>query len=470
VSGDTLLGRRLNDYLLEALLGQGGMARVYRGLDVRLQRYVAVKVIDTPYRDDSEYSQRFEREAQAIAQLDHPHIVRLYRYGEQEGLLYMVMQYIEGSDLETIMSQYETDGELMEPDDIRRLVREVCLALDYAHGRGVIHRDVKPANIMLDMAGRAVVADFGLALLTELGTRGEVFGSPHYIAPEQAISSAAAVPQTDLYAVAVILYRMFTGVLPFEGNDPLEVALRHVSEAAPPPRSLRPELSPQLEAVILKALAKEPGDRYASGQALAGALAAALDQDGVAPAAAAPSTHLTIAERVSLDLEPLPPPPAVVTPLSPAERPTASIPVAWTGALPAPGGAAPARSPVPAVPAAFVQPTSPAPPDVYRPIPLLLAAAGVVLLLSLACLVAAGLLLIRLAPSFPPQRALSVTVTADGSIAIPATASASMTAIVAATVTTPEPAATPDIIPEPTPIIVWLPLILNEFVAEPAGP
>src|SRR5260370_42500091 len=206
MTDDSLLGRQLDEYRLEALLGQGGMARVYRGLDTRLKRHVAIKVIDTPFRADSDYEMRFEREAQAVAQLDHPHIVRLYRYGEADGLLYMAMQYIEGADLGFVLASYRADGDFMRSEDARRIVREVCLALDYAHSRGVIHRDVKPSNIVLDKQGRAILTDFGLSLLTEIGTRGQILGSPHYIAPEQAISSARAVPQSDLYSVGVILY------------------------------------------------------------------------------------------------------------------------------------------------------------------------------------------------------------------------------------------------------------------------
>jgi serine/threonine protein kinase len=313
MTDDSLLGRQLDEYRLEALLGQGGMARVYRGLDTRLKRYVAIKVIDTPFRADSDYEMRFEREAQAIAQLEHPHIVRLYRYGEADGLLYMAMQYIEGADLGFVLASYRADGEFIGSDDARRIIREVCLALDYAHSRGVIHRDVKPSNIVLDKQGRAILTDFGLALLTEIGTRGQILGSPHYIAPEQAISSAKAVPQTDLYSVGVILYEMFTGQLPFDAEEPMDVALLQISETPRPPRELRPAISPELEIVILKCLAKEPAKRYPNGTALAEALDQAL---GAKPAKAVPPTtpSLTIPQRVALELidHPLPPVPATI--------------------------------------------------------------------------------------------------------------------------------------------------------------
>lgn len=311
---DSLIGQQFGEYRLDALLGRGGMARVYRGLDVRLKRWAAIKVIDVPFRADSEYAVRFEREAQAVAQLEHPHIVRLYRYGEANDLLYMAMQYVEGVDLGTVLAGYRADQEFIEPEETARIIREICLALDYAHSKGVIHRDVKPSNIMLDEQGRAVLADFGLALLTEVGTQGEIFGSPRYVAPEQAISSANVVPQSDLYAAGIILYEMFTGQLPFDAEDPLDVAMLHMTEPPRPPRELRPDMSTELEAVILKTLAKEPKDRYQSGAELADA----LDQALQAPYATTAS--LLISERVALKLKdhPLPPIPAAVA--TPAPR------------------------------------------------------------------------------------------------------------------------------------------------------
>jgi eukaryotic-like serine/threonine-protein kinase len=274
---DELVGRQLDEYRLEALLGQGGMARIYRAHDVRLKRDVAVKVIDASLRADREYRERFEREAQAIAQLSHPHIVNVFRYGEVDGQFYLAMQYVDGSDLRHKLNGIRRAQTYMPLPDILRIIRQMGDALDYAHSKGIIHRDVKPANILLNNAGQIFLSDFGLVLRSDTATRGQVFGSPRYVAPEQAMSSAAAVPQSDLYALGIILYEMLTNRTPFDGRDPLNVAMMHMTETPPPPREIRPELSPALEKVVLKALEKEPQARYASGREMAAALAAAIE-------------------------------------------------------------------------------------------------------------------------------------------------------------------------------------------------
>jgi serine/threonine protein kinase len=296
------------------------MARVYRGRDVRLKREVAIKVIDAVYRADEAYRARFEREAQAIAQLEHPHIVRLYRYGEVSGLFYMAMQYIPGQDLHDYLGELKAQQEWLPALEAARLVRELCGALDYAHSKGIIHRDVKPSNIMLGEDGRSYLTDFGLALLADGETKGNIFGSPHYVAPEQAISSAGVVPQSDLYAVGVILYEMFTRQRPFEGAVPLEIAMKQMGEPPPSPQTHRPDLSPALTAVILKALAKEPGERYANGNLLATAVEQAVQQPETVEIASLGKAAL---DPNAAPLRPImpPPPPAIAgPPLSTAPR------------------------------------------------------------------------------------------------------------------------------------------------------
>jgi|GEM_PF-1922279 len=271
-----LVGQQLDEYRLDALLGQGGMACVYRGLDIRLNRETAIKVINPPFHADAKYVTRFEREAQAIAQLDHPNVVRVYRYGEANSLLYIAMEYIKGDDLKDVMTSYQTSQAFFPSDKASQIIRQICQTLDYIHNRQIIHRDIKPSNIIVDKEDKVILTDFGLALLTELGTQGGFLGTPNYMAPEQVLSSANAVPQSDLYAVGVILYEIFTARLPFVAGHPDDVARMHLDEPPPPPHFENPDLSPEVEAVILKALAKEPQNRYPTGAALADALDQAL--------------------------------------------------------------------------------------------------------------------------------------------------------------------------------------------------
>ncbi len=356
-----LIGQYLDAYKIEALLGRGGMANIYRGVDVRLKRNVAIKVIDAPFRSDSEYAARFKREAQAIAQLEHPYIVRLYQYGDASGLLYMAMEYVDGVNLHKVISDLRADPNSWKPRDLARIIREICLALDYAHSKGVIHRDIKPSNIMIDKQGRAVLADFGLALLTEVGTQGEIFGSPHYVAPEQAISSAKVVPQSDLYAVGVMLYEMWAGRVPFDDDDPLAIAMLHMSEPPRSPRELNSTISPALEAVILKALAKNPADRFATGVALADALEEALQLSS--PVLSQPEQPVSQPEA----LPSAPPPSIQPLPGSQPSRPSQPAPSAPRAAS-QPRKASSGSQPLPPPPAAVYQerqqshPSRPAPP------------------------------------------------------------------------------------------------------------
>lgn len=284
MTASSLIGQRLEEYHIVSQLGEGGMSTIYLGLDTHLQRYTAIKVIHAGLQNDPENVARFEREAQAVARLDHPNIVRLYRYGQVDDILYMAMQYIEGLDLRVVLQNYRRKNELIPPADALRIVKEICQALDYSHENGVLHRDVKPSNIMLNREGRAILTDFGLALLPGVDTQGKAFGTPQYMAPEQAQSPADVGPQSDLYAVGMLLYEMFTGEIPFqEIENPMEMVARRANTPPPPPSAVQPDLSPELEAVILKALALKPAERYQTGRQLTAALESSLPNFEVEP-------------------------------------------------------------------------------------------------------------------------------------------------------------------------------------------
>jgi serine/threonine protein kinase len=276
---DPLLNKQLGDYTIIDLLGQGGMARVYRGYDAKLDRYSAIKVIDSTLaasQDADEYRERFSREARAIARLRHPNIVNIYQFGEFNGTYYMAMAFLEGRDLRHILQEYAERGERMPAAEVLSIARDIASALDYAHQNDVIHRDVKPSNIMVTTTG-AVLMDFGLALHVPEGTTGNIFGTAHYIAPEQAVSSAQAVPQSDLYSLGIVLYEMLVGHVPFDDPSAMSVALKHISEPPPPPRRFNPDLSTQAEAVLMRALEKEPQDRFPNSITMIRALEGGLN-------------------------------------------------------------------------------------------------------------------------------------------------------------------------------------------------
>lgn len=279
MADDPLIGRQLANFKIERVIGRGGMAQVYYGQDVKLERPVAIKVIDTRHRGNPAYAERFVREAKTVATWRHEHIVHIYYADEEDELYYFVMEYIDGLDLGELMSQYAAKGKRIPHNEVLRIGRAVAEALDYAHQQNVIHRDVKPANAMVARDGRVVLTDFGLAMDVEQGSLGEVFGSSRYIAPEQARRSADAVPQSDLYSLGIILYEMLTGKVPFNDPSPTAVALQHLTLPPPPPRELNPDLNEMTEAVLLKALSKSPDERYQTGGALIDALARALQTD-----------------------------------------------------------------------------------------------------------------------------------------------------------------------------------------------
>ncbi|MGE5124401.1 MAG: serine/threonine-protein kinase [Acidobacteriaceae bacterium] len=273
---DSLIGGKLANYRIERLLGQGGMASVYYGIDLQLQRPAAIKVIDYRHIGDPAYSERFVREARAMASWRHPNIPQIYQAGVEKGYSFYAMEFIQGLDLEKLLQKVVQRGELLLYEDVVMIGRAIASAIDYAHTKGAIHRDIKPSNVLISEDDRILLTDFGLILEIDKATRGEVFGSPHYIAPEQARNSSQAVPQSDLYSFGVMLYEMLVGRLPFDDPSPVALALKHMTAEPPAPREINPDLSTDAEAVLLKALNKVPEQRYQTGKELMEALEGAL--------------------------------------------------------------------------------------------------------------------------------------------------------------------------------------------------
>ncbi len=279
--GGVRVGTRLGAYEVLDLLGRGGMAEVYRGRHPRLDRTVAIKILSTALATQSDFRQRFEREAQAIAVLRHSNIVQVFDFGDVEGTYYMVMEYIDGVDLARFLDE---TGRLDLPQVIP-IVRDLASALDYAHLENVVHRDVKPSNVMLqpvtprspdDPGQRAILTDFGIAKIRTGGSgvtkTGMMMGTLDYMAPEQVRGAGKVDGRADVYSLGVILYQMLTGELPFQGDNPGAIMLGHLQQPPPDPRILAPTLPDHVAEAILHGLAKDPGERFST----AGELVAAL--------------------------------------------------------------------------------------------------------------------------------------------------------------------------------------------------
>jgi serine/threonine protein kinase len=255
--GTTLNGR----YRLEARIAAGGMSTVYRALDETLERPVAVKLMNREVASDSDQLERFRREARAVAQLSHPHIVGVIDAGEDDGRPYIVFEYVEG---ETLKERIRASGKLPIDEAIAYAI-EIAQALGAAHARHIIHRDVKPQNVLIDAEGSAKVTDFGIARTLEedgLTADGRVLGTTDYVSPEQALGHHVS-GQSDLYSLGVVLFEMLTGEVPFKGENQVAVAMKHVREEIPDVQLARPEISATLAAVVETATAKRESDRYA---------------------------------------------------------------------------------------------------------------------------------------------------------------------------------------------------------------
>ncbi|RLC83861.1 MAG: serine/threonine-protein kinase, partial [Chloroflexi bacterium] len=286
---NNLIGQHLGPYRILEQIGTGGMATVYKAYQPAMERYVAVKVIAAHFAQDETFLRRFRREARAVAQLEHAHILPVHDYGEAEGRPYLVMRYLEAGTLKDRMAQRP-----LPFTEVNRIIGQVGSALDYAHRIGIIHRDVKPSNVLLDAEGDAFLTDFGLAKMLEASVQltetGVGIGTPAYMSPEQGRGERVD-HQADIYSLGVMLYEMVTGRPPYEAETPLAVVIKHITEPLPLPRSIRPDLPEEVERVILKALAKDPADRFQT----AGEMVRALDA-AVRAAEAAARTEPAVAE------------------------------------------------------------------------------------------------------------------------------------------------------------------------------
>lgn len=267
---ETLGGR----YRLLEPLGEGGMATVFRAQDLLLERLVAVKVLREQWAADADFISRFRQEARAAASLSHPNIVAIYDVGEDAGRHYIVMEYVEGPSLKE-----ELAGGPLSPLRAVEVAVQVCAGLQYAHQKGIVHRDIKPHNILVQQ-GQAKIADFGIARALGSATQtggGEVFGSPQYLSPEQ-VKGEEATAASDIYSLGISLYEACTGAPPFQASSPIATALKHLNEAPVPPRQMNGRIPPSLEAIILKAIAKEPQQRFASAAQMGRALSDCLSR------------------------------------------------------------------------------------------------------------------------------------------------------------------------------------------------
>ena len=279
----TLSGRNLGKYQILEPLGSGGMARVYRAFHAQLNRFVAIKVLRGNLVDDDTFLARFRREAQSVANLRHPNIIQVFDFDVQDDITFMVMELLDGDTLNTRLSDYRVRGEHLPWGDMIRILLDVLDGLAYAHDEGMIHRDIKPANVLLTKRGQAVLADFGIAQMVG-GTRhtvsGALLGTLNYMAPEQGLKNICDV-RTDLYSVGIILYEMLTRQPPFDADTPLAILMKHVNDPLPLPRLVEPSIPPPFERVVLKALAKEPAERYQSADEMAQALHTAAGEAGI---------------------------------------------------------------------------------------------------------------------------------------------------------------------------------------------
>jgi serine/threonine protein kinase len=306
-------GMTLGGYRIISQIGKGGMATVYKAWQESMERYVALKVLPKYHSKDPSFTKRFIQEARTIARLEHRNILPVYDYGEQEGVAYMAMRYLKGGTLRDILST----GELPFRD-IVDIMGQICAGLGYAHRHGVIHRDIKPSNIMVDTEGAVYITDFGMAKVLEntgtLTASGTMLGTPLYMSPEQCAGKEIDA-RSDIYAVGVVLYEMVTGQTPYQADTPMAILLAHIHEPLPLPKDINPSIPDDIQRVILKALAKDPEDRYQSVQELSDALTEAAQH--VRAKSQSPTLQILATEaEQSIESQSIPPGDERFTPIS----------------------------------------------------------------------------------------------------------------------------------------------------------
>ncbi len=280
-ASDTLIDQVFDGrYRVVRKLGTGGMANVYLAEDQELGRRVAIKVLDDRHAQDEQFVERFRREAKNAAGLSHPNIVSIYDRGEAEGTYYIAMEYLEGRTLKELLVARGPTPLAVAID----YARQILAALGFAHRNGIVHRDIKPHNVVVAPDGRLKVTDFGIARAgtSQMTETGSIIGTAQYLSPEQA-KGAPVTPASDIYSVGIVLYEMLTGSVPFTGDTPLEIAMKHLSAIPEPPSEKRPEVPPELDSIVLRALAKDPADRYQAAEAMDADLARAARGQAIAP-------------------------------------------------------------------------------------------------------------------------------------------------------------------------------------------
>ncbi len=353
------IGKSLsNRYLIEELLGQGGMSAVYKATDPNLKRVVAIKMIHTHLSNDPDFVKRFEEEATAVAQLRHPNIIQVYDFNRDDDVYYMVLEFVPGETLQDHLKRLNQGGRRLSVTSAMEYIASACDAVDYAHQRGMIHRDIKPANLMLNTLGQVILMDFGIAKIVG-GQRhtatGAVVGTAMYMSPEQ-IKGEQPDRRTDIYSLGVTLFELVSGQPPFDADSAMTLMMMHINDPVPDPRKLNPDVPDDLVAVINKALAKDPNERYQTAAQMAAALRNALGRvkTGASPAVVPPGATMVeeavVPPGATMVEESVLPPGATMVEEAAMPSPGAQGTVVESGPLTGPGTAA-RPMPAPSAPA-----------------------------------------------------------------------------------------------------------------------